>query len=214
MCKKQKIEIELDLEKKLEIKSFLGSKDGEKDSVFKSNNSDFFKSDMKTIGETTPTDSKSSKENPSDVMFKISYIIHIERKELPKDIIELLKKNNVKFETWKIRTLKKEYDNSPDELSCVSLNPEIYIKLKKLAIITGIPMEDIASKELGDFFNSVGDIPVIFLDRHLGIENIENPLEMLEQMNTIINIGDKFLTFLKTQDLTEHVKKWFSLEET
>ena len=148
------------------------------------------------------------KENQLDKMFKISYMINIERKEFPKDVIELLKKNNVKFGVWNLYNLKTEYEDSPDELSVISLDPENYNKLKKLSEITGIPMKDIVSAELGDFFYSVGDIPIIFLDRHLGIDNIEKPIEMLEKMDKVINIGDKYLNWLKTQDLIKHVENW------
>ena len=147
-------------------------------------------------------------ENQRNKMFDISYMLLIESKASPKDIIELLKKNNVKFEAWKNYTLKKEYDDSPDDLSCVSLEPEIYNKLKKLSEITGIPIEDIVSAELGDFLYSVGDQPLIFLDRHLGIENIEKPFEMLEKMNDVINIGESYLEQLKTQNLVKYVEKW------
>ncbi len=69
-------------------------------------------------------------------------------------------------------------------------------------------MKEIVSKTIGDFFYTVGEIPVIFLDRHLGIENIENPIEMLEKMNDIIHIGDPHLNWLKTQDLIKYVTEW------
>ena len=144
-------------------------------------------------------------------MFEISYVIHIERKESPNDIIELLKKHNIKFGIWKIKDFKIEFDEPYEELPLVTVEKELYNKLKKLSEITGIPVEDIASKELEDFFYSVGDIPVIFLDRYLGIENIENPIEMLEKMNKVIDIRNKHLNWLKTQDLVEHVKKWHNL---
>ncbi|KKN63007.1 hypothetical protein LCGC14_0506470 [marine sediment metagenome] len=153
-------------------------------------------------------------DNPKEEMFEISYIIHIERKEFPNDIIKLLKEHNIKFEIWKNRILKKEYDNSPEELSCVSLDPEINNKLKKLSKITGISIENIVSAELGDFLYSVGDQPLIFLDRHLGIENIEKPFEMLEKMNDIINIGESYLEQLKTQDLVKYTEKVVNPKET
>ena len=59
-----------------------------------------------------------------------------------------------------------------------------------------------------DFFYSVGDIPIIFLDRHLGIKNIKNPIGMLEQMNDIIKIAPKYLEELKNKDLVKHVENW------
>jgi len=94
------------------------------------------------------------------------------------------------------------------EYVIIEVELEIYQKLKKLSEITGISVEDIASAELGDFFYSIGDIPVIFLDRHLGIKNIKNPIEMLEKMDEVINIGSKYLEELKTKDLVKYVEDW------
>lgn len=95
-----------------------------------------------------------------------------------------------------------------EEVPLIAVEPEIYQKLKKLSEITGISVKDIASAELGDSFYSIGDIPVVFLDRHLGIKNIKNPIEMLEKMDEVINIGSKHLEGLKTKDLIKHVKDW------
>lgn len=120
----------------------------------------------------------------------------------------LFKQNSVEFEMLRMWQLKKEFRDPEEEASFIEIESEIYMKLKKLSAITGIPIKDIASAEFGDFFNSVGDIPVIFLDRHLGIENIKNPKEMLEKMDEVINIGSKYLEILKAKDLIKHVEVW------
>lgn len=150
-----------------------------------------------------------SENNQIDEMCKISYLIHIEKKEYPKELIELLKKNNIEFEALQVMRLQKEYDDSPEELSYIALDNEIYNKLKKISEITGIPMGDMASNELEHMLtDTLPEIPLIFLDAHLGIENVENPFEMLEKMNEVINIGDKYLNWLKTQDPVKYVEEW------
>ncbi len=140
--------------------------------------------------------------------FEISYSIYI--KEFPTDIITLLREKNVKFEVWENKELKKEYYDPKEEVPLIEVDKEIYEKLNKLSEITGILVEDIASRELGDFFYSVGDYPVNFLDRHLGIENIENPIEMLSKMKDVINIPEKYLESLKTkEDLIKEIEEWY-----
>jgi len=137
---------------------------------------------------------------------RISYKIF---SDCSKKLINFLKDNKIKFQTWQLKELAELDDLEPSEESAfVEVEPEIYQRVKKLSEVTGIPVETIVSSELGDFFNSVGDIPVIFLDRHLGIKNIKKPIEMLEKMDDIINIGSEYLEDLKTMDLVKHVENW------
>ncbi len=140
--------------------------------------------------------------------FEISYSIYI--KEFPTDIITLLREKNVKFEVWENKELKKEYYDPYEVVPLIEIDQDIYRKLNKLSEITRISVKDIASKELGDFFNSVGDYPENFLDRHLGIENIEDPIGMLHKMKDLINIPEKYLKSLKTkEDLIKEVENWY-----
>jgi len=126
---------------------------------------------------------------------RISYKIF---SDCSKKLINFLKDNKIKFQTWQLKELAEPDDLEPSEESAfVEVEPEIYQRVKKLSEVTGIPV-----------FNSVGDIPVIFLDRHLGIKNIKKPIEMLEKMDDIINIGSEYLEDLKTMDLVKHVENW------
>lgn len=140
-----------------------------------------------------------------DEKIEISYSIHF--KEFPKELITIIQDHNIECQIWKTLELKKkELDN---DFLFVEIEPELYQKLQKLSEITGIPIKDIVSKEMGDFFFSVGDIPVIFLDHHLGIEKIENPIEMLNKISPIINIRESYLRSLKTkEDLIKEIDKW------
>jgi len=95
-------------------------------------------------------------------------------------------------------------------MTLIEVVPEIYQKLEKLSNITKIPIKDIASAELGEFFYSIGAIPIIFLDRHLGIKNIKNPISMLEKMNEFIDIRQEYIELLKTKDLVKHIKDWYN----
>lgn len=116
--------------------------------------------------------------------------------------------NSVEFETLRVLGLKEGSYDPEEEVPLIEVESEIYQKLNKLTKITGISIKDIASKELGDFFYSVSDIPLIFLDRHLGIRNIKNPIEMLEKMNKFIDIRQDYIESLKTKDLVKYVNDW------
>ncbi|MHA1291371.1 MAG: hypothetical protein ACTSQJ_01735 [Promethearchaeota archaeon] len=116
--------------------------------------------------------------------------------------------NSAEFEMLRVLGLKEGSFDPEEEVPLIEVEPEIYQKLKKLSTITGIPIKNIASAEFVSFFDSVGDIPVIFLDRHLGIENVKNPIEMLEKMDEVMNIGSKYIEVLKTKDLVKHVENW------
>ena len=120
----------------------------------------------------------------------------------------LFRQNSVEFEMLRILELKEGSYDLEEEVLLIEVESEIYQKLKKLSAITGIPVKDIASAEFVSFFDSVGDIPVIFLDRHLGIENVKNPIEMLEKMDEVMNIGSEYIEELKTKDLVKHVENW------
>ncbi|KKN61154.1 hypothetical protein LCGC14_0524490 [marine sediment metagenome] len=150
-----------------------------------------------------------SENNQIDKMFKISYKVYIDRKEWPQDVIELLKNNNIKFGVWECNTLKKEYDDPPEELSYIAIDKELYQKIKRISEITGISMKDIACNELDHLLTDfIPEEPFIFLDTHLGIENIDNPIEILEQLKEIVNFGDKYFEALKTMDPVKYVKEW------
>jgi len=138
---------------------------------------------------------------------KIRYDIHLKCSE---KALKLLKENNIKFQVWKLHELDDDDYDPYEESPLIEVESEIYQKLKKLSEVTGIPMENIVSTEMADFFNSVGDIPVIFLDSHLGIKNIKNPIEMLEKMDDIIHIGPEYLKDLKNADLVKHVECWYN----
>ncbi len=147
--------------------------------------------------------------NQIDKMSKNSYMIRIERKEFPKDVIDLLKKNNVKFRVWENRIFKKEFDDTPEELSVVYIDSEIYKKLKKVSEITGIPMEDIANTEIEGFLRDhVSDEPLLFLDKYIGFKNIKNPISIIEKLNDVVNISEEYIEWLKTIDLNAYVDNW------
>lgn len=149
-----------------------------------------------------------SENNQGKKYFEKEKAIFIE--DCSPEVIVFLKKNNVKFKVWDLTCLKKEYYDPEEESPLIEIETELYQKLNKLSEITGIPVKNIASRELGDFFNSVGDIPVIFLDSHLGIENIKNPIEMLSKMKDVIHIPEGYLKSLKTKkDLMKEVEDWY-----
>lgn len=140
------------------------------------------------------------------------YIITIKKVPGIEKILDKLRtffiQNSVEFEMLKLLELKEGSYDPEEEVPLIEVETEIYQKLKKLSTITGIPIKDIASAELASFFYSVGDIPVIFLDRHLGIENVKNPIEMLEKMDEVMKIGSEYIEELKTKDLIKHVEDW------
>lgn len=140
------------------------------------------------------------------------YLITIKKVPGVEKILYKLRKffiqNSIEFEMLRVLGLKEGSYDLEEEVPLIEVESEIYQKLKKLSAITGIPIKDIASAEFVSFFDSVGDIPVIFLDRHLGIENVKNPIEMLEKMEEVMNIGSKYIEELKTKDLVKHVENW------
>ncbi|MFW9872665.1 MAG: hypothetical protein ACFFG0_06140 [Candidatus Thorarchaeota archaeon] len=137
-------------------------------------------------------------DNQNEEMFKT--LFEIETKDYPKDVIDFMNKKNISFKAWKIHELKEDLAEIDEELPFVELNPELYQKVKKLSEITGISMEDIVSKELDDFLFSVGDQIAIFLDRHLGIENIKNPIEMIRNLKELLHIPKRYIEALKNKE--------------
>ena len=85
-----------------------------------------------------------SENNQNDEMFDLSYIIHIEKKQFPKKIIELLKRNNVKFGVWKLYNQKAEYEdetpekNNTEETITISIPKDLYLDLDKLCKINNV----------------------------------------------------------------------------
>ena len=91
----------------------------------------------------------------------------------------------------------------------VEIDPELYQKLKKISEITGIPIKDMADNELDHILTDfLPDEPLIFLDKYLGIENVKDPIGIIEQLSQIINFGEKYIESLKTVDPIEYVKNW------
>jgi len=94
-------------------------------------------------------------ENQIDKMFKISYMVHIERKEFPKDVIELLKKNNVKFGVWELYNQKEELENiseenNKEETITIYIPKELYNKVEELCKINNLDTNDKIINILGD----------------------------------------------------------------
>lgn len=132
--------------------------------------------------------------------------------EYKQEIVNWLKDNHYNYKVceYKDFTPYETKEQTEEVFPLIEVEKESYEKLNKLSEITGIPVKNIASKELGDFFNSVGDYPENFLDRHLGIENIEDPIGMLHKMKDLINIPEKYLKSLKTkEDLIKEVENWY-----
>lgn len=164
--------------------------------------------EVKWVGGTLMCEVCEKKHQKKD-MFEISYMVHIERKKFPKKIIEILKKNNVNFGIWELYNQKAEYYDPEEEVPLVEIELELYQKLKKISEITGIPIEDMASNELNHLLTDfIPEDPFIFLDAHLGIENVKNPIEIIEQLKEIVNIGDKYFEALKIMDPVKYVKEW------
>ncbi len=133
--------------------------------------------------------------------------------EYNQETLDWLKGKLYKYKVYETKVIYETKEQIDEVFPLIEVDKEIYEKLNELSEITGIPVTNIASKELGNFFNSVGDIPVIFLDIYLGIENIEKPIEMLERMREVINISDMYFETLKTmkkQDLIKEVEEWYN----
>lgn len=136
-------------------------------------------------------------------------LIRICTKDYSKEVFNFMEEKKIPFKAWKIHQFKEEFNNIDEDLNLIEVDPDIYQKLKKLSEITGIPIGAIVSMEMGDFFFSVGDNPVIFLNRHLRIENIENPIEMLKIMKDLIHIPENYLESLKSrEDLIREIEMW------
>lgn len=151
------------------------------------------------------TQKEQNKQNENKV--EISYSIHID--DFPEELIKILLEHNVKFQVWENHELKKEFDDTPEELPVVYIDLEIYNKLKKLCEITGISLEDIANTELKAFLSdNISDEPLIFLDKYLGFKNIKDPIPIIEKMNEVVNLGEDYVAWLKTIDLNAYVDNW------
>lgn len=87
-----------------------------------------------------------SENTQNDEKFEMSYLIHIEKKEFPQKMIDLLKKNNVKFGVWKLYNLKAEYDipeeNNEEETITISIPKELYNKAEELCKINNLETND------------------------------------------------------------------------
>lgn len=148
-----------------------------------------------------------SENNQKEEIIELSYSIHIE--EFPEELIKILQDNNIKFQVWKNQELKEEYYDPEEESPLVEIDKELYQKLKKISEITGIPLGDMASNELSHLLTDfIPEEPFIFLDIHLGIENVKNPIEIIEQLKEIVNIGDKHFETLRIMDPVKYVKEW------
>lgn len=148
-----------------------------------------------------------SANNQNDEKIEISYSIYI--KEFPEELIKILQDHNIKFQVWENQELKEENYDPNEELPFVEINPEVYQKVKKISEITGISMKDMASNELDHLLTDhIPEEPFIFLDTHLGIENVKNPIEIIEQLKEIVNIDNRYFEALKTVDPIKYVKEW------
>jgi len=177
----EKIHIELDLDKKAKIEIIA--------KAFNMTPGDFIKDAIKK---------------------EMGFIKSTLKRDNAKNDLESYYKFEINIDELKKLILMGE-ETQIQEYPLVEVESEIYQRLKKLSTITGIPIETIVSKELGDFFYSVGDIPIIFLDRHLGIENIKNPIEILEKMTEVIDIQQEYIEQLKAKDLVKHVEDWHKI---
>ena len=141
---------------------------------------------------------------------KYDIIKEIRVKYSPK-LVKLLIENDIKYEKCKYKDYSpyqpKEYI---EEYPLISIDSELYSKLKKISEITGISIENIANNELGHFLkDDLTEEPLIFLDAHLGIKNIKDPLSIIEKLNEVVDIEIKYLEYLKTVDPIEYVEKWY-----
>lgn len=138
---------------------------------------------------------------------KISYVIETE--EYPEGIIKMLKEKGISFKALKIHNLKQTQEEIDELIPLVEIDLELYQKLNKLSEITGIPVKEIISKEFEVFFFSIGDQIAIFLDHHLGIENIKNPIEIIRNLKDLLNISERYLDSLKKKDdLLKEIGEW------
>ena len=127
------------------------------------------------------------------------------------EIINWLKERNYKYkiETYRDFSPYQTKEEINEEYPLVEIDPELYQKIKKISEITGIPIKDMTSEELDHILTDfLPDEPLIFLDKYLGIENVKNPIEIIEQLKEIVNIGENYFEFLKTVDPIEYVKNW------
>lgn len=148
-----------------------------------------------------------SQELQKDCKVELSYSIFIE--DLPQDLITYLKEKNIRFQVWQNRHILDD-EEIPEEYPLIPVDIEIFKKLQKISEITGISLKDMANEELTHLITDhIKDEPLIFLDTHLGIENIENPLNLIEQMKDLAGISDKFMTWLKDIDPIEYVNNWY-----
>ncbi|MFW9973225.1 MAG: hypothetical protein ACFFDF_23780 [Candidatus Odinarchaeota archaeon] len=148
-----------------------------------------------------------SENNQNEDVFDVSYEIHVN--DLSKEVIKFLKEHNIPFQAWRIYNLKEKYNSPDEEIPLVEVDTKIYQKLLKLSEITGIPIKKIVSEEFKTFFFSVGDQIAVFLDRHLDIRNMENPIKIIRNLKDLLKISDFYLESLKTkEDLIKEIDEF------
>jgi len=120
---------------------------------------------------------------------------------------KVLEKNKIPFTIEEITSLPEAKEEITKEFPLVSINEELYQKLKQLSEITGISLEDIANEEFEHFINDyIKDSPFHFLDNFLGIENVKDPLSVVKKIKDIANISEDFIEYLKNMDPIQYVK--------
>jgi len=127
---------------------------------------------------------------------------------------KVLEKNKIPFTIEEITSLPEDKEEITKEFSLISINEELYQKLKQLSEITGISLGDIANSELEHFLNDfVSENPYYFLDIFLGIENVKDPLSVVYQMKSIVNISEDQIKELENvKDPKAYVKSLYGFK--
>lgn len=133
------------------------------------------------------------------------------------EVIKFLEKHRIPYEEYTIIHLPEVKEEKDNHSPLVEIDKDIYNKFKKITEITGIQIEKIINTELDDAITCfIRDDPFSFLDRYIGLENIENPMTFIYKMKEIAEIPDDLIEYLeKIEEPLKHINplKWYKLNK-
>ena len=142
---------------------------------------------------------------------KYDLIKEIRTKYSP-ETVKLLIEKRIKYEihVYKDYSPYQTKEEIEEIIPFVEIKKEVYDKIKRISEITGIPLKNIITEEIDGVIEAqIKDEPLVFLDAYLGIENIKDPISLIEKFKDIVKISDKFFEYLKTVDPIEYIEKWY-----
>ncbi len=122
--------------------------------------------------------------------------------------MKFLEKHKIPCTVGKTKILIEDEEEITKEFPLVSIDEELYQKLKCVSEITGIPVEKMVDRELGDMItNFIGDQPFSFIDCYLDIKKVKDPIALVKKLQPIVNIPERLIIEFEKIGPKDYIKK-------